>query len=113
MEPGKGVYVFGLFMKSQQSLSLWHAISRSLLQSELLLPWQQTLFDLLAQLGDSNPETSTLVVESITLSAMHREASCLQGLQENINSVLGKALATGTFSFLVQMGTLLIQPCPF
>ena len=109
------MYVFGLFMQSHilQLLSLWHAISRSLLQSELLLPWQQTLFDLLAQLGDSNPETSTLVVESITLSAMHREASCLQGLQENINSVLGKALATGTFSFLVQMGTLLIQHCPF
>jgi len=40
-------------------------------------------------LSDSNLETSAQVVESIALAAMHGESSCLQGLQENISSILG------------------------
>lgn len=73
-------------------LLLWTFVSRPLLHSELLLPWQQTLFDLLIQLSDSNLETSAQVVESIALAAMRGESSCLEGLQENISSVLGKYL---------------------
>lgn len=56
----------------------------SLVMKELVYPWCLTLVDLLLALGDSSPETSALVAESLCTAALHGNVPLLSVLRERL-----------------------------
>ena len=64
----------------------------ALLFSELLFPWIQHLPDQLVQLGNSSPKTSSIIIGSIALTAMHMKTSMHMAavLHASVNSLFCK-----------------------
>ena len=63
---------------------------RSVVMTELLLPWLHTLPDLFVQLGGADSETSSLIVRSMLDAAVHGNREFVVDLEKMVNTVLSK-----------------------
>ena len=66
----------------------------SVLRSNLLLPWLQSLPDLFVKIEASNPETSARIIVAMAAAAVAGDRAHLQGLQKNMGHLLG--MCTGS-----------------
>ena len=62
----------------------------SLIMTELLFPWCNTLVDLMSELGDSNPETSSIVIDSIVIAVLNGNLTIVSSLHDKLLPLYGK-----------------------